>query len=43
MSFLNVSVESPQSDVEPYGLGSGSPKGFMFVEADIRTVRQNRS
>lgn len=42
MTFKDISVESPKTDVEPHSLGSRSPKCFMLVETYISTVRQDR-
>ncbi len=42
MPFKHISVESPKTYVDPHSLGSGSPKSFLFVATDIRTVGQYR-
>ena len=43
MTFKDISVESPKTDVEPHSLGSRSPKCFMFMETNISTVRKDWS
>lgn len=43
MTFKDISVESPKTNVEPHSLGSRSPKCFMFVKTNISAVRQNWS
>ena len=42
MAVKNVSIKSPQTDVETYSFRSSSPKVFIFLTPDVYTIRQNR-